>query len=96
MTNERSIDELMNEFNDQAKAEGRYDSRAFWEVPPQPGSILDVPLTPEAEERIARLRARRLGRLKAAQEPAMSVQNIQQDARNAAQARLPKEKTPAE
>jgi hypothetical protein len=30
MTNERSIDELVDEFNAQARAEGRYDGRAFW------------------------------------------------------------------
>jgi hypothetical protein len=29
MTNERSIDELVDEFNAQAKTEGRYDGRAL-------------------------------------------------------------------
>jgi len=52
MTTERSIDELMADFNSKAKAEGRYDGRAFWEVPPRPGSLLDVPETPESRERI--------------------------------------------
>lgn len=58
MTNERSLDELVDEFNAQAKAEGRYYGRAFWEVPPTPGSILDVPETPESQARIASLRNR--------------------------------------
>ena len=56
--NERSIDELVDEFNAQARAEGSYDGRAFWEVPPRPGSILDVPETPESQARIASLRKR--------------------------------------
>ena len=58
MNNERSIDELVDEFNAQARAEGRYDGRAFWEVPPRPGSVLDVPETPESQARIASLRKR--------------------------------------
>jgi hypothetical protein len=58
MTNERSIDELLDEFNAQAKAEGRYDGRAFWEVPARPGSVLDVPETPESQARVASLRKR--------------------------------------
>jgi hypothetical protein len=58
MSTEKSIDDIMNEMNDRAKAEGRYLGKAFWEIPRQEGSILDVPLTPEAEQRIAALRAR--------------------------------------
>jgi hypothetical protein len=64
MNTSNSIDEIMNEMNDWAKAEGRYLGKAFWEIPSQPDSILDVPLTPEAEVRIAALRARRLERRK--------------------------------
>jgi hypothetical protein len=52
MTTERSTDELMADFNDKAKAQGSYDGRAFWEVPPRSGSLLDVPETPESRERI--------------------------------------------
>ncbi len=55
-------DTIMNETNDWAKAEGRYLGKAFWEIPAQVDSILEVPLTPEAEERIAALRAQRLKR----------------------------------
>ncbi len=62
MSTLRSIDEIMNEMNDQAKAQGRYLGKAFWEITRQPGSILDVPVTTESRERIARLRARRLER----------------------------------
>ncbi len=57
MTKERSIDEIMHAFNDRVRAEGRYDDRAFWEIPRSSGSILDVPVTPEAEERIRHLDA---------------------------------------
>jgi hypothetical protein len=57
-------DEIMNEMNDRAKAEGRYLGKTFWEIPPQPGSILVVPSSPEAERRLAALRARRLERRK--------------------------------
>ncbi len=66
MTTPRSIDDIMNEMNDLAKAHGRYLGKTFWEVPPQPGSILEVPETPESRERVARLRERRLARKHAA------------------------------
>jgi hypothetical protein len=64
MSTPGSNDEIMNEINDRAKAEGRYLGVGFWETPPTPGSILDVPATPEAEQRLAILRARRLERRK--------------------------------
>jgi len=72
----------MNEINDWAQAEGRYLGKAFWEVPSQPESILDVPLTPEAELRIAALRARRLERRKMAareSEPAAPLQDSKEE-----------------
>ncbi len=53
----KSSDDVMQELNDLAKAQGRYLGKAFWEIPREPGSMLDVPLTPEAEERIRRLDA---------------------------------------
>jgi hypothetical protein len=52
MTTKRSLDDLMADFNSKAKADGRYDGRVFWEVPSRPGSLLDVPETPESRERI--------------------------------------------
>lgn len=64
MNMEKSVNEIMNEMNDQAKAEGRYLGMAFWEIPREEGSILDVPTTPEAEARIAALRAERIERRK--------------------------------
>jgi len=74
MNTANSIDEIMNEMNDWAKAEGRYLGKAFWEIPSsQPESLLDVPLTPEAELRIAALRARRLKRRKEAAEESEAV-----------------------
>jgi hypothetical protein len=66
MMTPRSTDAILKEMNDLAKAQGRHLGKAFWEVPPQPGSILDVPETPESGERIARLCARRLAREQAA------------------------------
>jgi hypothetical protein len=62
MTTPRSIDDIMKEMNDLAKAQGRHLGKPFWEIPPQPGSILDAPDTPESQRRVARLRARRLTR----------------------------------
>jgi len=66
MKTTHSIDEIMQEMNALAKAQGRYLEKAFWEIPPQPGSILDVPETPESRKRIARMRARILAREKRA------------------------------
>ncbi len=45
MSTPRSIDDVMNEMNDWAKAQGKYLGQAFWEIPRQSGSILDVPET---------------------------------------------------
>ena len=80
MINERSIDELVDEFNAQAKAEGSYNGRAFWEVPPRPGSILDVPETPESQARIASLRERIAELNREARKESESVQEIRQKA----------------
>jgi hypothetical protein len=66
MNTSNSLDNIVNEMNDWAKAQGRYLGKAFWEIPPQTDSILDVPLTPEAQQRLAALRARRLQRRKKA------------------------------
>jgi hypothetical protein len=59
--------------NGRAKAEGRYLGKAFWEIPSQAESILDVPSTPEAELRLTALRARRLERRKRAVEQSKPV-----------------------
>lgn len=64
MYNERTIDELIDAFNAQAKAEGRYDSRVFWEVPARPGSIRDIPETEKSKKFLAWLRERRLAKKK--------------------------------
>jgi hypothetical protein len=65
MSNERSIDELIGTFNARAQAEGRYDSRAFWEVPARLRSIHDIPETDKSKEDLAWFRARRLAKQKA-------------------------------
>ena len=62
MNTPRTIDDVMRDMNAWAMAEGIALDRDPWSIPPAEGSILDVPLTPEAEARIARLRARRLAR----------------------------------
>jgi hypothetical protein len=64
MSTPKSIDEIMNEMNDRAKAEGRYLDKAFWEIPSGAESIQDAPSTSEAEQRLAALRAKRLTRSK--------------------------------
>ena len=66
MNTPRTIDDVMRDMNAWAMAEGIALDRDPWSIPPAEGSILDVPLTPEAEARIARLRARRLARAEAA------------------------------
>ena len=66
MNTAKPIDDIMNEMNEWAKAESRYLGRAFWQIASEPCSILDVVSTPEAEQRLASLRARRLGRRKEA------------------------------
>jgi hypothetical protein len=63
MNTPKSNDDVLRDLNDLAKAQGRYLGKAFWEIPRQPGSILEIPLTPEAEERIRRLDAK-IARLK--------------------------------
>jgi hypothetical protein len=92
MKTPRSIDDIMNEMNDLAKAQGRYLGKAFWEVPPQPGSLLDVPETPECSERISRLRAKRLARMQAAAGTAESVDEMEAETSALVQRRLPVEK----
>jgi hypothetical protein len=58
----RTIDEVMRDMNAWAVAEGIALDGDPWSIPSADGSILDVSPTPEAEARIARLRARRLAR----------------------------------
>jgi hypothetical protein len=65
MSNERSIDELIGAFNAQAQAEGRYDSRPFWEMPTRPGSVHDIPETDKSKEDLTLFRARRLAKKQA-------------------------------
>jgi hypothetical protein len=64
MNNEHTIDELIDAFNAQAKAEDRHDSQTFWDVPARPGSIRDIPETEKSKEDLAWFRAQRLTVLK--------------------------------
>lgn len=60
MNANKSINEMVEEWNAQAKAEGRYDGRAFWEIERKPGSVFDVPKTEKSERDLVWIRARRL------------------------------------
>jgi hypothetical protein len=77
MNTPKSSDDVMRELNELAKTQGRYLGKAFWEIPRQPGSMLDVPLTPEAEERIRRLDAT-IARLKQQRAPGPVPEGQQQ------------------
>jgi len=58
MNTEKSVREIVEEWNAKAKAKGVLLEQDPWSVPVlYHGSILDVPVTPEAEERIRRLDA---------------------------------------
>ena len=86
---ERPIDDLMREFNDRAKAEGRFLDKDPWDITRTPGSILDVSETPESRRRIASLR-RRIAELEqeAARKREISVQALQQETREATQSQI--------
>lgn len=87
MDNERTIDELIDAFNTQARAEGRYDSRTFWEVPARPGSIRDILETEKAKEDLAWFRARRLAKEKAWARSALQALLEEIDAKERVQVR---------
>jgi hypothetical protein len=55
MNTSKTSDDVLQEMNDLARAQGRYLDKAFWEIPRQPGSIADVPLTPERRSAFAAL-----------------------------------------
>ena len=58
MNTEKTVREIVAEWNAKAKAKGVLLEQDPWALPVlYPGSILDVPVTPEAEERIHRLDA---------------------------------------
>lgn len=65
MSNEHTIDNLIEAFNAQAQTEGRHDSRAFWKAPARSGSIRDMPETDKSKADLAWFRARRLAKEKA-------------------------------
>jgi hypothetical protein len=52
MSTEKSVREIVEEWNTKAKAEGRYLDQDPWSIPPAPGSLLDIPDTSESRERI--------------------------------------------
>jgi len=78
MNTPKSSDDVLREMNDLAKAQGRFLDKAFWEIARQPGSIVDVPLSPEAEERIRRL-DERIARLKEQRAAGRGAKRQQED-----------------
>lgn len=52
----KTSDEVMQELNDRANAQGRYLATSFSEIPRTPGSLLDRPDTAESAERIRKVR----------------------------------------
>jgi hypothetical protein len=86
MNTPKSSDDVMQDLNELAKAQGRYLVQAFWEIPREPGSIVDVPVTPEAEERIRRLDATiaRLKRQRAADQGRAGKQEDRSEGRDLA------------
>jgi hypothetical protein len=58
MSTEKSVREIVEEWNGKAKAKGELIGQDPWSLPVlYHGSIQDVPVTPEAEERIRQLDA---------------------------------------
>jgi hypothetical protein len=55
MNPSKTSDEVMRELNDRAKAQGRYLSTSFSEIPRSSGSLLDRPDTAESDERIRKV-----------------------------------------
>lgn len=80
MNTPRTIDEIMRDMNAWAMAEGIALGVDPWSIPPIEGSILDNPPTPEAEARIARLRARRLARAESAKRASEQAREAQDKA----------------
>jgi hypothetical protein len=63
------LGDIIQAMNDLAKAEGRFLGKTFWEIPPQPGSLLDTPEAPQSKQCTARLCAVRRAR----EQPADSI-----------------------
>jgi hypothetical protein len=74
MTEHEHLQDLADEFNARARAEGRYLDNDFWEIPPRPGSILDIPETEKSKEDLAWFRERRRRREAASEETRQEVQ----------------------
>ena len=81
MSTPRTIDEVMRDMNAWALAEGIAFHGDPWSIPPVEGSILDISPTPEAEARIARLRARRLAHAESAKRASEQARQAQDNPR---------------
>jgi len=76
MSTEKSVREIVEEWNAKAKAKGMLLEHEPWSIPPVAGSILDPP-TPEGIERTAKLRKEKLARADAAKRAAAQVEEVQ-------------------
>jgi hypothetical protein len=56
MSTEKSVRDIVEEWNARAKAEGCYLDQDPWSVPPAEGSLRDIPATPESRERVEKLK----------------------------------------
>jgi len=83
MTEHEHLQDLADEFNARARAEGRYLDKDFWEIPSRPGSILDIPETDKSREDLAWFRERRRRRSEAVRELPETIRQNQDEVREA-------------
>lgn len=77
MNHQDSIeDKIVQETNDQARAEGRFLGKAFWEIERKPGSVFDIPKTEKSERDLAFLRKRRQELKQTRGSVMLEVQNV--------------------
>jgi hypothetical protein len=88
MSTEKSVRQIIEEWNARAKAAGQYLDRDPWSVPPAEGSLLDVPETAESQARIASLR-QQLAALRHQQREQAAATEMTADGTRAAQAPSP-------
>ncbi len=83
---------MAEEFNNRAKAEGRYLDKEWWEIPLTPGSLLDVSETPESRARIEWLK-QQIAELKRQQQEreAAAIKEVTGESAGSVQSLLPEE-----
>ncbi|MGH7137779.1 MAG: hypothetical protein ACREHD_18680 [Pirellulales bacterium] len=81
MNAKKSIREIAEEMNAEAKKKGMHLDRDPWSIPADPNFDIFDRLTPEEEAVRARLRRERLARREAAKRAAEHVQEVQDEIR---------------